>query len=435
MGDPDIPTNDLACISQNWAYREDGARWLSVAIIGYGEEGEWIKEILSRIPNVRIHAVCDIWEFRRRQARGRLKASGHTAAVYEDYREMLEKEGGEIDAVFVATPDFCHAEHVRAALSAGKHVYCSAPLARTIADAEEIVREHSASGKIMQVGYVRRSDLRYRHAIETCIKRERLLGRVTHVRTQCHRSVNSLRRVKKSLEIPSDMLKRYGYANMEEFLNWRWFPPYSAGQLMTLGVYGLDVCLWVWDCVEASVSAIGGNDYYHRAVNEDGIALFEFKLGDGHTARACCHVANTTGYKGLFEELMGEYGSLRISPYANRGNAFQRELGCGVPSWREFERRGFLIGPETEPEIAIVDTGPSIEVIVGKPPNIDTYALPWHDDARGGWFSHVDNFLQAIRNENPSVLTCPPETAMRTEKAMFAACESLKTRCRVTVQL
>lgn len=445
MGDLNTVTNGLALdrVSKYWAYREDGARWLSVALIGYGQEGECLADWLIKIPNVRIRAVCDIWKFRRLMARGRLRSLGHAVEVYEDYRELLEKEGAAIDAVFVTTPDFCHAEHVRAALRAGKHVYCSAPLAHTLSDAEAIMCDHAASGLIMQVGYTRRSDPRYRHAIERCIQRERLLGRVTHARTQWHRPVQPLRSIQERLKMPLEALQRYGYANMEEFLNWRWFPPYSAGQLMTLGVYGLDVCLWVWDCVEASVSAIGGNDFYNRAVSEDGLALFEFKTREGQTARASCHVANTTSSGRYYEELMGENGSLRISTVAKYGNTFQRELDCGVPSWNQFERRGDLIGPELEPQIALVSSvassqcefEPEVDVIVGRVTNSDTYALPDAVRAFGGGFSHVDNFLQAVRNENPSVLTCPPSVALRTERAMFAACESMWTRSRVTVHL
>jgi predicted dehydrogenase len=437
MADLSSVTNGLALdrVTQNWRYRDDGARWLSVAFFGYGVEGEWLADWLIEMPNVRIRAVCDIWGYRRKLAKGRLRAHGHPVEVYEDFRELLEREGEGIDAVFVATPDFCHAEHVRAALRAGKHVYCAAPLAHTRADAEEIVRTHAASGLIMQVGYTRRSDPRYRHAIETCIKRECLLGRVTHAQTQWHRSAHPLWRLKEVLNVPPDTLRRYGYASMEEFLHWRWFPAYGAGQLMTLGVYGLDVCLWVWDCAEASVSAIGGSDYYHRAVEEDGLALFEFKTREGQTARASCHVSNTCGHGGFYEEFMGEHGSLRISPIQKRGNEFTRELDDGVPPWGLHERRGELIGPVTSPEITLLDVGPTIPVAVGRIQNDDIYTIPVSGHASGSGFSHVDNFLQAIRSENPSVLACPPAVALRTERAMFAACESLRSRLRVTVHL
>ena len=347
---------------------------------------------------------------------------------------MLEKEANAIDAVFVATPDFYHSEHVRAVLRKGKHVYCSAPLAHVLFDAKEMVREHEASGKIMQVGYTRRSNPRYRHAIENCIRRELLLGRITHASTQCHRAVSSLWGFPKREQVPLEALQKYGYANMEEFINWRWFPSYGAGQLMTLGVDGLDVCLWAGDFEKVSAIAIGGNDYYHRAVNEDGIALFEFRTRDGQTTRVSCHVVNTSSLGGTYEELMGEQGSLRISPIPLRGNTFKREQDADVLSWNLFESRGELAGPISTPEIAIVACGPSLRVVVGRVPNIDTYWLQGAECDLGGYY-HVENFIQTIRCENPSMITCPPATALRTEKAMYAACESLTTKGYVNVEL
>ena len=65
------------------------------------------------------------------------------AAKYKDFRRMLDKESGNIDAVIVTTPDHTHAVAVHAAIQHGKHVYCEKPLthsiweARFLADAAE----------------------------------------------------------------------------------------------------------------------------------------------------------------------------------------------------------------------------------------------------------------------------------------------------------
>jgi hypothetical protein len=53
------------------------------------------------------------------------------ARRYKDFREMLEKERNNIDAVTVSTPDHTHAVAAMMALKMGKHVYCQKPLART----------------------------------------------------------------------------------------------------------------------------------------------------------------------------------------------------------------------------------------------------------------------------------------------------------------
>ena len=60
---------------------------------------------------------------------------------YKDYREMLEKERNNIDAVTVSTPDHVHAAAAMMALKMGKHVYCQKPLARTIGEVRALKAE------------------------------------------------------------------------------------------------------------------------------------------------------------------------------------------------------------------------------------------------------------------------------------------------------
>ena len=70
----------------------------------------------------------------RDQARAEEFATAFGARyAYSDYHRMLSNP--EVDAVFVATPNVLHAEHVIAAARAGKHVLCDKPMATNLADA------------------------------------------------------------------------------------------------------------------------------------------------------------------------------------------------------------------------------------------------------------------------------------------------------------
>jgi predicted dehydrogenase len=60
------------------------------------------------------------------------------ARKYRDFREMLDKEKPNIDAVVVATPDHVHAPASMAAIKIGKHVYCEKPLTRTVFEARAL---------------------------------------------------------------------------------------------------------------------------------------------------------------------------------------------------------------------------------------------------------------------------------------------------------
>jgi predicted dehydrogenase len=53
------------------------------------------------------------------------------ATKYKDFRRMLDKEGKNIDAVVIGTPDHMHAYAALACMQAGKSVYVEKPLTRT----------------------------------------------------------------------------------------------------------------------------------------------------------------------------------------------------------------------------------------------------------------------------------------------------------------
>ena len=81
------------------------------------------------------------------------------AATYADYRALLDT--GAIDAVVICSPAGTHAEVALAALEAGLHVFVEKPMCITLADADAIVAARDRSGKVVQVGYMKRFDPAY----------------------------------------------------------------------------------------------------------------------------------------------------------------------------------------------------------------------------------------------------------------------------------
>ena len=95
-----------------------------------------------------IVALCDVDEVR---AAGSFQAFPQ-ARRYKDFRQMLDKEAKNIDAVSVGTPDHTHAVAAMAAIRAGKHVYCQKPLTHTLHECRELTKAARSAGVATQMG-------------------------------------------------------------------------------------------------------------------------------------------------------------------------------------------------------------------------------------------------------------------------------------------
>ncbi|MBL8217038.1 MAG: Gfo/Idh/MocA family oxidoreductase [Bryobacterales bacterium] len=98
---------------------------------------------------------------------------------YKDFRQMLDKEGKNIDAVTVSTPDHMHATASIMAMQRGKHVYCQKPLTRTVWEAQEMLKAAQKYGVATQMGNQGYSNEGARQACEIVWSGE--LGNVTEV--------------------------------------------------------------------------------------------------------------------------------------------------------------------------------------------------------------------------------------------------------------
>ena len=73
-----------------------------------------------------------------------IKAKWPQAKCYQNWRDLLEKEAGNIDSVNVSVPDHLHATMGAAVLNAGKHLYGQKPLTQNLKECRfitELARE------------------------------------------------------------------------------------------------------------------------------------------------------------------------------------------------------------------------------------------------------------------------------------------------------
>lgn len=118
-----------------------------IAVVGVGYLGRHHARILSSLAGAELMAVVDT-----NAARAHAIAAASGTRALTDYRELL----GKIDAVTLAVPTELHREIALPFLSAGVHVLVEKPMARTLAEADDMIQAASKAGAILAVGQTER---------------------------------------------------------------------------------------------------------------------------------------------------------------------------------------------------------------------------------------------------------------------------------------
>lgn len=189
--------------------------------------------------------------------------------------------------------------------------------------------------------------------------------------------------------------------------------------MVDLGSHQIDLFFWAWDCVPISVTAIGGNDYYNRQMNDNVMAIYEFKTKQGVINRAYYQVLTTSSRGAFYEQFMGEFGSMTLSEIAACGNSVQRETYTGdegKKKWDQFIDMGLMLPVKSPVKSATQSTDVALDVRVTQA--ADGNALPV-DLLKPAHMPHLENFFNAVRKGTP--LSCPVELAYESAVAVLAA--------------
>ena len=173
--------------------------------------------------------------------------------TYASPAELLGDPG--IDAVWVASPNYLHAEHVRAAMEAGKHVLAEKPLATESKTARELAELAEQTRLRLAVGY----QGRFHRANQDLVGLVRAaeLGTIAFVRASWQTQYDNL---------PGD---------------WRLHRETSGGwALMDIGTHTLDAALWITDFAEPHhlIAARLSTNFWD--VEVDDLAVLLLQLGD-----------------------------------------------------------------------------------------------------------------------------------------------------------
>lgn len=395
---------------------------LNLALIGAGTQGQALLGACVKLPGVRIKALCDIWtDYNLVNTSRVLEKYKHEHATYTDLAELLGAER-DLHAAIIATPDFCHAEQTVACLKAGLHVYCESPMATTVEAARQMALAARSSGKVLQIGYQRRSNARYIHCAEKLIREVKLLGRIVNGHAEWNRPVQTERGFPRRAPVPDDVLKARSYGTMQRFRNWEWYRELGGGPLAALSSHQIDACNWLLGARPARVMASGGLDYYDKKTHEwpdSVLAVLEYDLPQG-AARVSLQLLNSNGYLGAQERFLGDQGTLVVSEARGQTQLFREQSAL---DWNRWIDLGYLKKPDekTEEKPAVARGTGVTESI--RPPVYNLPDLP--EDSPGA--AHLASFFHAIRTG--AAPRCGPEAGFEAVVAVakiMAAIESGK---------
>ena len=400
---------------------------LNVALIGQGKQGQVLFDAMRNIPGLHFQAVCGIWDYNRNGAVGRVRSlQKHTPKAYSDVDELLATEKG-LDAAVIATPDFWHSPHTIKCLEAGLNVYCEKMMSNTIDGARAMVKAMEKTGKLCQIGHQRRSNPRYRFTLDQLINGNKICGQIVNVNGQWNRAVKSSQNIayNPNLTIKPDILAKYGYKDMHQFMNWRFFRDLSGGAISDLGAHQIDIFNWFLGAVPKSVYATGGNSYFKGREHFDNVmALFDYDTPQGQV-RAFYQVLTTTSCGGgYYETFMGTEGSIKISENSASTEIFKEASPAPkdpndpppekpIPlSWDHLVQRGYLGRKAAAPKPA--PTGGVVDSRVSAPP--EGFTLPGELN-KPPHQPHLENFFASVRGE--AKLNCDARHAFLSEAPIY----------------
>jgi predicted dehydrogenase len=126
---------------------------LRVGVLGAGQIAQAAHfESCTKAINADLYAICDVAD----DLRQRMVITHGAQKSFNDYDKMLADP--DVDAVIIATSDAFHVPASIRALESGKHVLCEKPVGVTVEESLHLKAAVKKSGKIFQVGHMKRFD-------------------------------------------------------------------------------------------------------------------------------------------------------------------------------------------------------------------------------------------------------------------------------------
>jgi len=353
----------LAQPARLWARVADANDDIRVAVVGFHGRGESHISAFSKLPGVRLVALCDADSSILQRGVRSLDARGIKVEGYTDVRKLIDNK--DVDVISTATPNHWHSLITVWSCQAGKDVYVEKPVSHNVWEGRKCVEASRKYNRIVQTGTQSRSNHSLREALAWV--REGNLGKIRIARGLCYKRRPSIGKVDGPQPIPPGidyelwcgpaeklplMRKRLHY-------DWHWVWNTGNGDLGNQGIHQMDIARWALGKPELSpmVFSVGGRLGY---------------IDDGETANTQMVVHNY-GDALLIFEVRG----LPSKPAPGAKETMDRYRGQSVGNVIECEG-GYLAGTT-----AFDNDGKKIRGFNAR------------SDEEGG---HFGNFIRAVRS-------------------------------------
>ncbi len=291
---------------------------IAVGVIGCGRRaGALMKEVhdFSKECNAEIVAVCDVWRQRRE------KAAAKVSVWYESkpksfvrWQEVIALD--DVDAVIIAAPDHHHATMLKAAVLAGKDVYCEKPWAIELDELNEAVDAVKKTKRVVQAG----TQLRSRPSFTGCreLVKTGALGTISKIE-QCRNGTRPYWHGRSEPLREADVdwkaflgNRPYRPFDARQFTDWYGFREFSTGPIGGLMCHFTDLVHYVTGAKFPRSAVSHGGIYYWKDghTNPDTIATLLEYPDDGFLVSYSTNFGNGTG---SYTRFLGSKGTLDTS--------------------------------------------------------------------------------------------------------------------------
>ncbi|MED4911255.1 Gfo/Idh/MocA family oxidoreductase [Brevibacillus centrosporus] len=323
-------------------------RKVKVAVIGAGSISDMHMQSYQNNEKAELYAVVDFNEERAKE-----KAEKFNARTYYcRLEDVFANE--EIDAVSICTWNNTHAEISIAALNAGKHVLLEKPLSTSVESALGIEEAVKRSGKVLQVGFVRRYDTNAQLLKQFIDAGD--LGDIYYAKASCLRRLGN----------PGGW-----FADKERS---------GGGPLIDLGVHVIDLCWYLMGCPK--VKTVSGNTYNKLGNRANVKNLSFYKAADYDPGKNTVEdLANAI--------IRFENGASLMVDVSYTLHAKKEELSVKL-----YGDKG---GAEVEPQLSIVTE--KHDTILNVSPQIDKLSF----DFKQGFQNEIDHFISSVLGEKETL--------------------------------